>query len=62
MTDVEITALFDEWNKALQTRDPEQVAKLYAGNPILLPTMSNRVRHTHEEIKDYFSTFLRRIR
>lgn len=61
MTDVEITALFDEWNNALQTRDPEQVANLYAGNAIFLPTMSNRVRHTHEEIKDYFSTFLRRI-
>ena len=58
MTEVEITALFDEWNNALQTRDPEQVANLYAGNAILLPTMSNRVRHTHEEIKDYFAHFL----
>ena len=47
MTDVEITALFDEWNNALQTRDPEQVANLYAGNAIFLPIMSNRVRHTH---------------
>ena len=62
MIELENTSIFDEWNNALQTRDPEQVANLYAGNPILLPTMSNRVRHTHEEIKDYFSTFLRRIR
>ena len=60
MTEVEITALFDEWNNALQTRDPEQVANLYAGNAILLPTMSNRVRHTHEEIKDYFAPFLKK--
>ena len=55
MTEVKITALFDEWNNALQTKDPEQVANLYAGNAILLTTMSNRVRHTHKEIKDYFS-------
>ena len=58
MTDVEITALFDEWNNALQTRDPGQVANPYASNAILLPTMSNWVRHTHEEIKDYFAHFL----
>ena len=60
MKENEITALFDEWNKALQTRDPEQVAALYANNAILLPTMSNRVRHNHEEIKDYFVHFLQK--
>ena len=58
MTEVEITALFDEWNNALQTRDPEQVTNLYVGNPILLPTVFNWVRHTHEEVKDYFAHFL----
>ena len=54
----EIIALFDEWNNALKTGDPEQVTALYASNAILLPTMSNLVRHNHAEIKDYFVHFL----
>jgi uncharacterized protein (TIGR02246 family) len=54
----EITALFDKWNNALQTGDPKQVAALYEYNAILLPTVSNKVRHNHEEIEDYFVTFL----
>ena len=31
---------------------------LYAENAILLPTVSNRVRHNHAEIRDYFVSFL----
>jgi len=58
MSDTEIAALFDEWNSALQTGDPGQVAALYAPNAILLPTLSNQVCHNHEEIKDYFAHFL----
>ena len=54
----EIESLFDVWNSALETGDPEQVVALYAPSAILLPTMSNRGRHTHEEIKDYFVHFL----
>lgn len=57
MNQNEITALFDTWNKALQTGDPKQVAALYETNAILLPTVSNKVRHNHEEIEDYFVTF-----
>ena len=53
-----ITALFDEWNDALQTGDPKQVASLYATDAILLPTVSNKVRHNHDEIEDYFVHFL----
>lgn len=53
-----ITALFDEWNNALQTGDPKQVASLYAEDAILLPTVSNKVRHNHDEIEDYFVHFL----
>ena len=60
MTDNEVLALFDEWNSAVQTGDPKQVAALYEGNGILLPTISNKVRHNHEEIEDYFVTFLAR--
>lgn len=54
----EIVALFDEWNNALQTGDPKIVAVLYESDGILLPTVSNKVRHNHEEIEDYFVRFL----
>ncbi|MDM8556540.1 SgcJ/EcaC family oxidoreductase [Desulfococcaceae bacterium HSG7] len=56
----ELTALFDKWNSALQTGNPDQMAALYASNAILLPTVSNRVRHNHEEIKDYFVNFMQK--
>ena len=54
----EILALFDAWNSALQTRDPKNVVALYETNAILLPTVSNKVRHTHDEIEDYFVHFV----
>lgn len=54
----EILSLFEAWNSALQTGDPKQVASLYESNGILLPTVSNKVRHNHEEIEDYFVHFL----
>lgn len=58
MSDNNIPALFEEWNNALQTGDPKQVAALYDANAILLPTVSNQVRHNHAEIEDYFVHFL----
>ena len=58
MKNSEIIALFDEWNNALQTGDPKSVASLYATDAILLPTVSNKVRHNHDEIEDYFVHFL----
>jgi len=54
----EVLGLFEEWNNALKTGDPENVANLYAPGAILLPTMSNKVRHNHDEIKDYFVHFV----
>ncbi len=54
----EIILLFNEWNSALQTGDPKKVTSLYETNAILLPTISNKVRHNHEEINDYFVSFL----
>ena len=53
-----IIALFDEWNSALQTGDPKQVAALYENNAVLLSTVSNQVRHNPAEIEDYFVNFL----
>ena len=58
MKDNEITALFEEWNNALQTGDPKEVSALYESDAILLPTISNKIRHNHEEIEDYFVHFL----
>lgn len=55
----EIAQLFDRWNASLQTGDPAKVVVNYAEDAILLPTVSNRVRHNHEEIKEYFEQFLK---
>ncbi len=54
----EIVALFDRWKAALQTGDAERVAGCYAPDAVLLPTVSNRVRHDQEGIVDYFRHFL----
>ena len=51
-------ALFDEWNYALQTDNPKKVVALYESDAILLPTASDKVRHNHEEIEDYFAYFM----
>jgi len=58
MIDQDITSLFDEWNGALQSGNPNNVAALYEESAILLPTVSNQVRHNHDEIEDYFVHFL----
>lgn len=42
----------------MQTGDPHRVALLYESSAILVPTISNHVRHCHEEIEDYFVHFL----
>ncbi|PTN32064.1 SgcJ/EcaC family oxidoreductase [Desulfonatronum sp. SC1] len=54
----EISALFDKWNQAVQSGNPDNVVAMYAFNGILLPTVSNQVRHNHAEIRDYFVHFL----
>tara|TARA_B100002019_G_scaffold82175_1_gene70965 strand:+ start:1301 stop:1663 length:363 start_codon:yes stop_codon:yes gene_type:complete len=53
-----ILSLFETWNNALKTLDPDLVTSLYDENAILLPTISNKIRHNHDEIKDYFIHFL----
>jgi uncharacterized protein (TIGR02246 family) len=54
----DIAALFDRWNAALATLDPDQVVALYAPDAVLLPTVSNKPRTNPEEIRDYFVQFL----
>ena len=46
------------WNDKLQTGNPDDVITCYSEKAILLPTLSNKVRHNHNEIKDYFLNFL----
>lgn len=54
----EIENLFHEWNKALQTGDPDKVTVLYSVDAVLLPTLSPVVRINHDMIRDYFRFFL----
>jgi len=54
----EIAGLFDQWNQALATLDPQRVADRYAPDAVLLPTVSNQVRTDRAEIVDYFAHFL----
>jgi len=58
VTKADIAALFEQWDQSLQTGKPSEVAKNYADEAILVPTVSNKVRHTHPEIEDYFQRFL----
>ena len=50
--------LFDLWNAALATSNPETVADLYASDAVLLPTLSDRIRANRLDIIDYFAHFL----
>lgn len=54
----EISDQFEKWNTALLTGNPDKVVACYAEDAILLPTVSAKVRHDHEEIRDYFVHFL----
>jgi uncharacterized protein (TIGR02246 family) len=57
-TKKQVAALFDGWNAALKTQDPEEVADLYWDDAVLLPTLSNQVRADRESRIDYFEHFL----
>ena len=60
MTHDDVLGWFDTWNAALAPLDPDQVTALYADNAVLLPTVSNQVRHNPAEIRDYFVGFLQK--
>jgi len=57
-SEAEIAALFDRWNRSLQTGDARKVVANYAERSILLPTVSNKPRLTPAEKEDYFDHFL----
>ncbi len=56
----EIASLFDRWNQALQTGDPDKVVATYDADSILLATLANKPRITSAEKKDYFVHFLQK--
>lgn len=60
ITEQEVKDLFQIWNTALATEDPDSVAKCYSKNAVLLPTVSDKPRTDYELIKDYFVHFLQK--
>ena len=60
MTKDDVIALFEAWNGALATLDPDTVTAMCADDAVLLPTVSNQARHNHTEIRDYFVNFLQK--
>ena len=51
-------ALFERWNKAVQSGDPEQVVANYAPKSVLLATLANKPLLTREDKLNYFTHFL----
>ena len=60
ITEEEVKNLFQLWNSALATEDPDAVAKRYASKAVLLPTVSDVPRTDYDLIKDYFVGFLKK--
>jgi len=60
ITEAEVRGLFHLWNDALDTLDPDAVAKRYAKEGVLLPTVSDIPRTDYGSIKDYFVNFLQK--
>ena len=59
ISDDHVKNLFYLWNDALDTLDPDAVAKRYAKNGVLLPTVSDTPRTDYDSIRDYFVNFLK---
>ena len=60
ITEEGVKNLFQLWNSALATLDPDAVAKRYAKKGVLLPTVSDVPRTDYGLIKDYFEGFLKK--
>lgn len=46
------------WNSALQTKNPETVAKLYGTDATFLPTVSGEFKRGRGGVEEYFRHFL----
>lgn len=60
ITPAQVAALFDRWNAALATNDPDAVVKNYAADAVLLPTVENGPLIGPQEIRGYFVAFLKK--
>ena len=60
ITESAVQGLFERWNQALGSGNPETVARLYEPGALLLPTLSPTNRSNPEGIADYFTAFLKR--
>jgi hypothetical protein len=60
ITEEEVKNLFQLWNSVLATLEPDSVAKRYAKNSVLLPTVSDVPRTDYGLVKDYFEGFLKK--
>ena len=52
--EADILALFAQWNRSLATGDAATVDANYARDAVLIPTLSNEIRHTPAERIAYF--------
>jgi uncharacterized protein (TIGR02246 family) len=52
-------SLFNQWNAAWATKNPDTVTALFAKNAVLLPTISKTPRTDAAGIRDYFVGFLK---
>jgi hypothetical protein len=55
----EILQLFYRWSEALASGDAARVTALYGHGAVLVPTVSNTLRTTPDEILDYFVKLIR---
>merc|ERR1712241_1545363 len=62
ITEQEVRDLFNLWNDALATLDPDKVASRYSKttSPCLLPTVSDVPRTDYDSIKSYFVDFCKK--
>jgi hypothetical protein len=59
ISDAAVKKLFSLWNNALATLNPVKVAKRYAKESVLLPTVSDTPHTDYASKKDYFVNFLK---
>ena len=59
ITQAQVGALFDQWNRALSTKRTEVVVAEYAPDATLLPTVQNGPLTGAEAIGRYFAHFLK---
>lgn len=58
ISEQQVSALFERWNKSVQSGDPQQVVANYAPKSVLLATLANKPLLTREDKLNYFTHFL----